>query len=114
MNLDTMISDYIKRARFEHCTADMVKKDIAEGISIVTDDGFLVMNIFDNELHVVHCYAKPAAQTLFKDFVTITDLTAKRFGCKVILFTTRRPKAFEKVLGPQGYSPYAIVFAKQV
>lgn len=112
--LDTMIFDYIKRARFEHCTVDMVKKDITEGISIVTDDGFLVMNIFDNELHVIHCYTKLSAPTLFKDFVTITDLTAKRFGCKVILFTTRRAKAFEKVLGPQGYNPYAIVFAKPV
>lgn len=112
--LDTMIPDYIKRCKFHHYTIDMIKKDIAEGISIVTDDGFLVMNIFDNELHVVHTYAKPTAKTLFKDFLTIIDLTAKRFGCKVILFVTRREKAFDKLLGPQGYKPYATMFGRDV
>lgn len=112
--LDTMIVDYIKRCRFNHYTQDMIKKDIAENLSIVADDGFLAMQIFDNELHVIHIYTKPAAQTLFKDFVAIIDLTAKRFGCKVILFVTRREKAFEKVLGPHGYKPYAVMFGKEV
>ena len=72
------------------------------------------MIIDGDELHVVHCYVVPGEKQLFKDFINIAEITARQFNCRVVVFSTMRPKGFNKLLGPEGYKPVATVFGKEI
>lgn len=109
-----MIRDYIRRAKYP-LTEEEVLSDMQTGMLFSDEDGFLVLGGQHRCLHVIHCYVRPGNRELFDRFISVTNETAKYFGCQAILFTTARPEAFKKVLGPQGYKPTkAVIFKKEV
>ena len=110
-----MIEDYVRRAKYPTLTIEKVVEDIKNGLRVILDDGFLVLSVSQDELHVVHCYVKPGKAELFKTFIDITDKAARHFKCRVILFTTVRPKGMGAILGPYGYKPIpAVIFGREV
>ncbi|MEM5795994.1 MAG: hypothetical protein AAGU23_06945 [Bacillota bacterium] len=111
--MDELIQDFIKRSKCRY-NVEQVKQDMENGFSLVVDKGFLNMTIDGDELHVVHAYVVPGETRLFKDFIKIAEITARQFNCRVIIFSTMRPKGFSKLLSPHGYKQVATVFGKEV
>lgn len=114
MMLLEMIDDYINRLKYLIPPSEVIA-DMQNGMLFQDEDGFLVLGGDHQCLHVVHCYVRPGNQELFKKFIKITEETARYFGCRAILFTTVRPRAFGKLLAPHGYKPTeAVIFKKEV
>jgi hypothetical protein len=111
--MNNMIEDFIKRSKCRY-SVEQVKEDLNNGFRLITDKGFLSMTIDGDELHVVHAYVVPGEAQLFQDFIKIAEITARQFNCRVVIFSTMRPKGFSKLLGPHGYKPVATVFGKEV
>lgn len=115
-NVNQMIEDYIKRSKAVALTIEDVRRDMAfpGSLTYITDNGFIVLQIIDNAVNVIHCYIKPGNTTLLDEFINIASKTAKQFNCLGVFFLTFRPKGFERVLAPHGYKPVGVTFWKGV
>jgi hypothetical protein len=82
-------------------------------LTYIDESGFIVMQIIDDLLHVVHCYSKPGVDK-FPFFIEMAENAAKQFNCSAVTFITRRPKGFAKVMIPKGYKEIGVMFGKEV
>lgn len=111
MELDAMIGDFIKRGKLRY-TVEQIKETMAAGLTLVLDDGFLVLDVFQDECHVLHMYIRPGA-VLLPLFEFVAENVARRFGCRVIRFISRRKPAAITRLRP-GYRPCAILYEREL
>lgn len=120
-----IINDYINRAEYpmtpEEVLDDMQMAQKA-GVLFVDPDGFLVLGFsrvprpeIPTDLFVVHGYVRPGNKTLVQKWIDITKATAEYYNCRAILFTTMRPKGFERLLKKYDCRPIpATIFKKRV
>lgn len=111
MTLDEMLVDFCKRAKTDY-TPENVKICMENNHHILTEDGFMVFNIVQDEAHVLFCYVVPGKKDTFKNFVYFIEAFAKMNGCRKVKFATKRDKAFSRVL--KDYKPYAILYEKEL
>lgn len=111
MTLDEMIIDFCKRAETDY-TPDHVKKMMESNYYITTDEGFIVFNFVQDEVHCFFCYVVPGSPNVFKEFVKTLEVLGKAKGCRKAKFITRRDKAFARVM--KDYKPCAIMFEKEL
>lgn len=111
VKVDGMIEDFIKRSGTRY-TVSQIRETMAKCPTLVLDDGFLVLDIYQDECHVLYMYIRPGANLLpFFEFVA--EDVARHYGCKVLRFISRRKPAAIMRMRP-GYRPCAILYEKEL
>ena len=107
--MDELIAGFLRRSRSRY-TAGHIKKALQDNLSIVTEDGFIIFNIVQDECYILFCYVRPGKDvTPFKEAV---ELYAKLQGCRYVKFLTNREKAFARRF--KDYRPTARLFEKEM
>lgn len=109
--VEQMIADFIRRSKTRY-TAAQIRDTMARCPTLVVDDGFLVLDIYQDECHVLYMYIRPGIN-LLPLFEFVTEDVARHFGCKVIRFISRRrPEAITRTR--PGYRPCAILYEREL
>lgn len=120
-----MINDYIGRAGYP-MTAEEVIDDMQQaqqaGMLFTDPDGFFVLSLSREpgrdipvDLFVVHGYVRAGNKALVQKWIDITKATAAYYNCRAVLFTTMRPKGFERLLKNYDCKPMqAMIFRREM
>ncbi len=106
-----MILDFVKRSKVRY-TSEQVAETMASGKTLILEDGFMTLDIYQDELHVLLMYIRPGAD-LLPVFEYAAEDIARHCGCRVIRFLSRR-KPGAIVRTRPGYKPVAIMYEREL
>lgn len=110
--LEEMIADFCRRNLCDY-TPDICRRVMDANETILDNDGFLVFNTVENELHIIFCYARPGNHYVCNQLLTTAYHIGRSRGCTVAQMITRRDaKAMQKRL--PDYHPVGVIFEKEL
>lgn len=109
--MNEMINDFIKRSKTRY-GPQQILATMARCHTLVVEDGFLVLDVYQDECHVIFMYIRPG-KNLLPLFELVTEEVARLHGCKVIRFISRRTPAAIARHRP-GYRPNAILYEREL
>lgn len=111
-SIKSMVEDFCQRNLCEY-TPEMCFRVMNNNQTIIDEQGFLVFNIIEQELHIIFCYAVPENHYICKQMVELAEKIGKTKGCTVSQFITRRnEKAMERLM--TGFHPVGTIFEKEL
>lgn len=120
-----MIDDYISRAEYPMTREEVIDDmQMAQqtGTLFIDPEGFFVLGFSRTpgrgipvDLFVIHGYVRPGNKALVQKWIDITKATAEYYNCRAVLFTTMRPKGFERLLKKYDCKPVpATIFRREM
>lgn len=106
-----MIADFVRRSDVRQ-TAAQIRQTMTQCPTLVLEDGFLVLGIYQDECSVLYMYIRPGAK-LLPLFEFVTEDVARYHKCRTIRFISRRtPRAIARTR--PAYRPCATVYEREL